>query len=102
LSALITFLDTESFPVFNDLWPELSGRESDELEAGRESDELEAGRESDELEAGRESDELEAGRESDEVEARLMKLLQAACRILHSQLLRIFACWVRAMGRGTV
>jgi hypothetical protein len=36
------------------------------------------------------------------LEERLAKLLQAACRILHSQLLRIFACWVRVMGRGTV
>jgi hypothetical protein len=47
-------LDAEDFPVFDDLWPELSGRESDELEAGMESDELEAGMESDEVEAGRE------------------------------------------------
>jgi hypothetical protein len=38
-------LDAEDFPIFNDLWPELSGRESEELEAGMESDEVEAGRE---------------------------------------------------------
>jgi hypothetical protein len=54
------------FPIFNDLWPELSGKESDELEAGMESDELEAGMESDELEAGMESNEVEAEREVNE------------------------------------
>jgi hypothetical protein len=72
-------------PVFNDLQPELSGRESNKLEAGRERNEVEAGRESNEVEAGREINEV-----------------QAAGRILHSQLLRIFTCWVRVMGRGTV
>jgi hypothetical protein len=36
------------------------------------------------------------------LDKRLAKLPQAAHRILHSQLLRIFACWVRVMGRGTV
>jgi hypothetical protein len=30
-SAVITFLDAEDFPIFNDLQPELSGRESDKL-----------------------------------------------------------------------
>jgi hypothetical protein len=40
-------LDAEDFPVFDDLRPELSGRESDELEAGMESDEVDAGREVD-------------------------------------------------------
>jgi hypothetical protein len=44
-SAVITFLEAENLPVFNDLWLELSGRKSDELEAGRERDEVEAGRE---------------------------------------------------------
>jgi hypothetical protein len=44
-SAVVTFLDAEDFPVFDDLRPELSGRESDELEAGMESDEVEVGRE---------------------------------------------------------
>jgi hypothetical protein len=44
-SAVVIFLDAEDFPVFDDLQPELSGRESDELEAGMESDEVEAGRE---------------------------------------------------------
>jgi hypothetical protein len=44
-SAVVTFLDAEDFPVFDDLWPELSGRESNKLEAGMESDEVEAGRE---------------------------------------------------------
>jgi hypothetical protein len=45
-------LEAESLPIFNDLWPELSGRESDELEAGRESNEVEAGREINEATAG--------------------------------------------------
>jgi hypothetical protein len=45
LSAVVTFLEAESFSIFNDLWPELSWEGSDELEAGRESDEVEAGRE---------------------------------------------------------
>jgi hypothetical protein len=44
-SAAITFLDAEDFPILNDLQPELSGRESDKLEAGMESNEVEAGRE---------------------------------------------------------
>jgi hypothetical protein len=52
LSAVVTFLDAEDFPIFNDLWPEFSGRESDELEAGRESDKMEAGREINEAAPG--------------------------------------------------
>jgi hypothetical protein len=36
------------------------------------------------------------------LEERLTKLFQAARSILRSQLLRIFACWVRVMGRGMV
>jgi hypothetical protein len=51
-SAVVTFLDAEDFPIFNDLRPELSGRESDELEAGMESDEVEAGREINEAAPG--------------------------------------------------
>jgi hypothetical protein len=35
-SAIVTFLEAENLPVFNDLQPELSGRESDEVEARRE------------------------------------------------------------------
>jgi hypothetical protein len=35
-SAVITFLEAESLPFFTDLWPELCGRESNEVEAGRE------------------------------------------------------------------
>jgi hypothetical protein len=44
-SAVIIFLEAENLLIFNDLWPELSGRESNKLEAGKESDEVEAGRE---------------------------------------------------------
>jgi hypothetical protein len=36
------------------------------------------------------------------LEERLTKLFWDACGILRSQLLRIFACWVRVMGRGTL
>jgi hypothetical protein len=45
---------------------------------------------------------VEGGAMRWKLKKRLMKLLQAACRIIYSQLLRIFACWVRVMGRGTV
>jgi hypothetical protein len=45
-------LEAESLLVFNDLQPELSGRESNELEAGRESSGMEAGREINEAAAG--------------------------------------------------
>jgi hypothetical protein len=51
-SAVVTFLEAESFPIFNNLWLELSGRESNELEAGRGSNEVEAGREINEAAAG--------------------------------------------------
>jgi hypothetical protein len=33
-------LEAESFHVYNDLQPELGGRESDKLEVGRESNEV--------------------------------------------------------------